>query len=200
MGLSLKMWVEKGLRKMLIEPQTITDILLITPDIHQDKRGYFLESYHLLKYSDEGFNATFVQDNEAFSEKNVVRGLHYQLKYPQGKLIRCIQGTILDVAVDIREYSETYGQYVSNKLTSEKKEMMYVPEGFAHGYSVLSDEAIIQYKCTDYYHPEDEYGIKWNDPDLGIEWRINNPIVSEKDNSLPFLKNINNSFAPKKGI
>ena len=99
---------------MLIEPQKIPDVLLITPDIHQDNRGYFLESFHLLKYSDEGFNATFVQDNEAFSEKNVVRGLHYQLKYPQGKLIRCIRGIILDVGVDIRENSDTFGQYVSN--------------------------------------------------------------------------------------
>ncbi len=185
---------------MLIEPQKIPDVLLITPDIHQDNRGYFLESFHLLKYSDEGFNATFVQDNEVFSEKNVVRGLHYQLKYPQGKLIRCIRGIILDVGVDIRENSDTFGQYVSNRLTSDRKEMMYVPEGFAHGYSVLSDDAIIQYKCTEYYHPEDEYGIKWNDPELGIEWEITNPIISGKDSNLPYLKGMENSMYPKKGL
>jgi len=193
------MLVEKELIKMLFEPQSIPDVLLITPDIHQDNRGYFLESYHFEKYSDGGINATFVQDNEAFSGKNVVRGLHYQLSHPQGKLIRCIKGIILDVAVDIRKNSDTFGQYVSNRLTSDKKEMMYVPEGFAHGYSVLSDEAIIQYKCTDYYHPEDEYGIKWNDPELDIQWGISQPIISGKDSQLLPLSDVNHSYLPKKG-
>ncbi len=184
---------------MIVTPKSISEILLITPHVHHDRRGYFLESFHQLQLSNVGLTQTFIQDNEAYSEGNVVRGLHYQLKYPQGKLIRCIQGEILDVAVDIRKNSPTFGQYVSQILSSEKKEMLYVPVGFAHGYSVLSTEAIIQYKCTEYYHPEDEYGINWNDLDLNIQWGVENPIISEKDNKLPLLKEIHSEYLPKGG-
>ncbi|MBT3300276.1 MAG: dTDP-4-dehydrorhamnose 3,5-epimerase [Candidatus Marinimicrobia bacterium] len=184
---------------MIVEAQSIADVLVIKPIVHQDNRGYFLESFRQDLFKQYDLDLTFAQDNEAFSEKNVLRGLHYQLKHPQGKLIRCIQGEILDVAVDIRRGSDTFGKYVSYRLSSDKKEMMFVPEGFAHGYSVLSDTAIIQYKCTDYYHPEDEHGIKWNDTSLAIDWHILDAIISEKDTSLPLLDEVNPDYLPKIG-
>ena len=172
---------------MIIESTSIPDVLIIQPKIHKDDRGHFFESYKKTDFAKNSLPTEFVQDNQAQSSKGVLRGLHYQLKYAQGKLVWVTMGKVLDVAVDIRKGSPTFGQYVTCILDNRTHTRFYVPPGFAHAYYVLSDEAIFQYKCTDVYHPEDEYGINWNDPDIGIEWPINNPILSEKDNKAQSL-------------
>jgi len=177
---------------MKIENTSLDGVKLISPTVYEDDRGYFFESYKTPLFEEHGLPHSFVQDNEAKSEKGVLRGLHYQLAHPQGKLIRVVSGAILDVAVDIRKGSPTFGQFESKILNSENKKMLYVPEGFAHGYLVLSDEAIVTYKCTDVYYPDDQHGILWNDPNIGIHWDIDNPILSEKDKILPLLKNQTN--------
>lgn len=181
---------------MIIEKTPFEGVLLITPKVHGDERGYFLESYRESIFQDWGLSKQFIQDNQAFSTKNCLRGLHYQLRYPQGKLVKAAQGSVLDIAVDIRVGSPTYGKYYAAVLSDENHRMMYIPEGFAHGYSVLSDTALFQYKCTDYYHPEDEYGVKWDDPKLGIDWKIEDPIVSQKDSCLKLLKDIPENHLP----
>ena len=171
-------------------PTKITDVILVEVPKFGDHRGFFMETYHAKKFSAGGILATFIQDNHASSQKNILRGLHYQLKFPQGKLIRCIQGEILDIAVDIRKSSPTFGQWVGEILSSENARQLYVPPGFAHGYVVRSDNAEVEYKCTELYHPEDDYGILWNDPAIGIDWGIENPILSEKDKQQPLLKEV----------
>ena len=173
---------------MLIENTEIRDVKVINPLVHNDNRGYLFESYSLKNFKDNGLPTHFVQDNEVSSKKGVLRGLHYQLEFPQGKLVRAVVGTILDVAVDIRLGSQTYGRYVTVELSAENKKMLYVPEGFAHGYLVLSDKSIVSYKCTNFYNPNDEYGVKWNDNTIGIDWGNYSPIISKKDNDLPLLK------------
>jgi dTDP-4-dehydrorhamnose 3,5-epimerase len=175
---------------MKVEKTTIRDVLLITPVVHEDARGYFFESYREEVYRVNGLPTCFVQDNQAASTGNVLRGLHYQLNFPQGKLVQVVLGTVYDVAVDIRRGSPTFGQYVGSLLTDENHHQFYIPAGFAHGYCVLSDRAVFQYKCTETYHPEDEYGIHWDDPDIAIDWPVNNPLLSEKDASLPMLKTV----------
>ena len=166
---------------------------LVIPTSFCDERGFFMESWNLreweklLKKHNQVFHQ-FVQDNHSKSSKGVLRGLHYQLEFPQGKLVRAVIGTILDVAVDIRLGSPTYGKYIKVELSAENKKMVYVPEGFAHGYLVLSDKSIISYKCTNFYNPNDEYGIKWNDKTIDVDWGNNSPIISKKDDNLPFLK------------
>jgi len=142
----------------------------IQPKVIGDNRGYFMESYSQKNYEEAGIAATFVQDNQSSSVKGVLRGLHYQKKHPQGKLVRVIEGEIFDVAVDIRPRSPTCGQWYSVILSGKKQNQFYIPEGFAHGYLVLSDTALVAYKCTDFYNPEDEQGIIWNDPDIAIKW------------------------------
>ena len=173
---------------MLIENTEINDVKVVNPLIHNDNRGYFFESYSLKNFKDNGLPANFVQDNEVFSKKGVLRGLHYQLEFPQGKLVRAVVGTILDVAVDIRIGSPTYGRYAIVELSDENKKMLYVPEGFAHGYLVISDKSIVSYKCTNFYNPDDEYGVKWDDKAINIDWGYNSPIISKKDDNLPLLK------------
>jgi len=155
-----------------------------------DDRGFFMETYHAKKFSDAGIKINFIQDNHSYSKKNILRGLHYQLKFPQGKLVRCTQGEILDVAVDIRTSSPTFGEWVGEILSSANAKQLYVPPGFAHGYVVRSEHAEVEYKCTELYHPEDDYGIAWNDPDIGIDWKIENPILSKKDKEQPLLRNV----------
>ena len=174
---------------MEIIPAALPDILIIKPDVYPDKRGYFMETYHSEKYSRQGIPAAFVQDNQAMSPRNVIRGLHYQIEYPQGKLIRVLSGEIFDVAVDIRKGSPTFGRWHGEYLTNANLHQMYVPVGFAHGYCVLSDTAEIFYKCTNLYHPEHDRGILWNDPDIGIEWPVTTPVLSEKDANQPCLRN-----------
>lgn len=148
----------------------IAGLRVITPAVHGDKRGYFMETYNQNDMHENGLDMVFVQDNQSSSTKGVLRGLHFQKNFPQGKLVRVIKGAVFDVAVDLREKSETYGKWFGIKLTEENKKQFYIPEGFAHGFLVLSDEAEFCYKCTDFYHPGDEGGMAWNDPEIGIEW------------------------------
>ncbi|MFC1565732.1 dTDP-4-dehydrorhamnose 3,5-epimerase [Candidatus Neomarinimicrobiota bacterium] len=180
-----------------IKDSKISGIKIITPQIHKDIRGYFFESFNTNDFKRLGLPTKYLQDNQAFSHKNVLRGLHYQLKYPQGKLVRVIQGEVFDIAVDIREGSPTFGKFVGVHLSDKNNKIMYIPEGFTHGYVVLSEAAIFQYKCTELFHPEDEYGLIWDDKDLNIKWPVNNPILSEKDKSLPTLQLINGKILPK---
>lgn len=168
----------------------IPDLLLIEPRVFSDDRGFFLETYHRQKYEDCGITAAFVQDNHSYSRKNTVRGLHYQRNHPQGKLVYVLRGEIFDIAVDIRRSSPTFGKWVSVILNSEQKKQLYVPPGFAHGFCVTSETADVLYKCTDVYHPQDEYGVLWSDPRLGIPWPTNAPLLSQKDSQYPALENI----------
>ncbi len=148
----------------------IKDLVVIEPTVHGDDRGYFMETYNQNDMKEAGIDVEFVQDNQSMSTKGVLRGLHYQKQFPQAKLVRVIKGEVFDVAVDLRKDSETYGSWFGICLSEENKKQFYVPAGFAHGFLVLSDEAEFCYKVTDFYHPGDEGGIAWNDPDLGIEW------------------------------
>ncbi|MBZ4687978.1 MAG: dTDP-4-dehydrorhamnose 3,5-epimerase [Clostridiales bacterium] len=169
----------------------IEDLYIIEPTVFGDNRGYFMETYNARDFKEIGLDLKFVQDNESCSKKGVLRGLHFQYKYPQGKLVRVIKGEVFDVAVDLRKNSKTYGKWYGVILSEENKRQFYVPEGFAHGFLVLSDMAVFTYKCTDFYHPEDEGGILWNDPDININWpldKVNEVILSEKDKKWKTLK------------
>jgi dTDP-4-dehydrorhamnose 3,5-epimerase len=182
---------------MHITPTEISDVFIITPQIFKDERGYFFESYNKHKLDLENISYTFVQDNESKSSYGVIRGLHFQKPpHAQTKLLRVVQGAILDVAVDIRTKSPTFGKYVAVKLTAENHKQFLIPAGFAHGFSVLSETAIVQYKCTDYYHPETEGGLIYNDPTINIDWQIpaENAIISSKDTQQPTLADINSPF------
>lgn len=148
----------------------IDGLYIIEPTVHGDDRGYFMETYNQKDFQEAGLNMVFVQDNQSMSTKGVLRGLHFQKQYPQGKLVRVIKGYVFDVAVDLRSNSETYSKWFGVELTAENKKQFYIPEGFAHGFLVLSDVAEFCYKCTDFYHPNDEGGLAWNDPEIGIEW------------------------------
>jgi dTDP-4-dehydrorhamnose 3,5-epimerase len=166
----------------------IKDLIEITPKLFHDERGFFFESYSQAMFKSNGISATFVQDNQSYSKKNVLRGLHYQTcAFAQGKLVRVIKGKALDVAVDLRKDSPTYGKYDSVVLDDVKCNMLYIPEGFAHGFLAL-EETVLIYKCTNVYNKGSEGGILWNDPDLNIDWQVKNPIISEKDRELKYLK------------
>ena len=162
-------------------------LLLIKPNVYKDKRGYFYENYRDELFEANGLPTNYRQDNQTKSVKGTLRGLHYQMKYPQGKLVRVSLGMVYDVAVDLRKTSPTFGQYFGLNLTDKDHIQMYIPPGFAHGFCVLSDQAIFQYKCTEIYHPEDEYGIRWDDSQISINWSITDPVISERDLKLPFL-------------
>jgi dTDP-4-dehydrorhamnose 3,5-epimerase len=168
---------------MKIIPTTISDVLIIEPNVFGDERGFFFESFNERRFSDlTGREVDFVQDNHSRSVKNVLRGLHYQIQSPQAKLVRVVQGAVFDVAVDIRKSSPTFGQYVGLELSAENKRMLWIPEGFAHGFVVISDTAEFLYKTTDYWAPEFERSIAWNDPAIGINWPIKGvPALSAKD-------------------
>ena len=162
----------------------IEGLCVVEPTVFGDDRGYFVETYNYNDFKAEGLDMIFVQDNQSMSVKGVLRGLHYQKQFPQGKLVRVVNGKVFDVAVDLRTGSETYGKWFGVELSGENKKMFYIPEGFAHGFVVLSDEAVFAYKCTDFYHPGDEGGIIWNDPEIGVEWPIPEDmklIMSDKD-------------------
>lgn len=166
---------------MILEKTNIEDIILLTPRVYEDDRGYFMESYNQKKV-EILIKDKFVQDNESESHKNVLRGLHFQLPpHAQSKLIRVIKGSILDIAVDLRKDSSTYGQHFKHILSGENKKQLYIPIGFAHGFLSLEDNTILNYKCSDYYNANAEASILWNDPDLAIDWGIDNPILAEKD-------------------
>ena len=149
---------------------SIEGLMIIEPTVHGDNRGYFMETYNQRDMQEAGLNMIFVQDNQSMSTKGVLRGLHYQISHPQGKLVRVLHGQVFDVAVDLRKGSSTYGKWHGEILTGENKKQMYIPEGFAHGFLVLSDTAEFVYKVTDFYHPGDEAGLAWNDPQIGIDW------------------------------
>ncbi len=168
----------------------LAGVILVAPDVHHDERGFFLETYHRDKYAAGGIPETFVQDNQSFSRQGVLRGLHAQLRFPQGKLVRAITGEIYDVAVDIRPGSPTFGRWVGEILSSDNVRQLYVPPGFAHGFCVLSETAHVQYKCTDVYRPGDEIGVVWNDPEIGINWPVPDPVLNEKDRTAPRLAEI----------
>ncbi len=148
----------------------IEGLFIIEPTVHGDARGYFMETYNQKEMQEAGLNMVFVQDNQSMSTKGVLRGLHFQKAHPQGKLVRVIRGRVFDVAVDLRQGSPSFGQWFGVELSDENKKQFYIPEGFAHGFLVLSDEAEFCYKCTDFYHPGDEGGLAWNDPEIGIRW------------------------------
>ena len=190
-----------------IEKCTIDGLYIIEPTVHEDDRGYFIETYNYNDMHEAGLNMTFVQDNQSMSKKGVLRGLHFQKKYPQGKLVRVLKGRVFDVAVDLRKGSKTFGQWYGIELSEKNKKQFYISEGFAHGFLVLSDQAEFFYKCTDFYHPGDEAGIAWNDPDINIKWPelcgefqgtpaakgyhlLDGTLVnlSEKDQKQPFFK------------
>jgi dTDP-4-dehydrorhamnose 3,5-epimerase len=166
---------------MKITPTRIPDVLLIEPNVFGDERGFFMETYHAQKYAEHGIAESFVQDNHSRSSKGVLRGLHYQLEKPQGKLVRVVTGAVFDVAVDIRQGSPTFGEWVGYELSDSNHLQVYIPPGFAHGFCVLSETADFLYKCTDFYAPETEHGIQWNDPAIGIEWPGQDFVISEKD-------------------
>jgi dTDP-4-dehydrorhamnose 3,5-epimerase len=168
----------------------LSGVLLIEPDVYGDNRGYFLETWNAARYREYGLPEKFVQDNLSFSRRGVLRGLHFQNPNPQGKLVYVIQGEVFDVAVDIRLGSPTFGQWVGVTLSSDNKRQLYIPEGFAHGFCVLSDTALFAYKCTDFYNPRAEGGIIWNDPDIGIAWPVSEPIISDKDKANLRLRDI----------
>jgi dTDP-4-dehydrorhamnose 3,5-epimerase len=159
----------------------IPGVVLVEPDVHADDRGFFLESYHARKYRDGGIDVEFVQDNHSRSRRGTLRGLHMQLAHPQGKLVRALTGSVFDVCVDVRIGSPTFGRHVTATLDDVAHRQIYVPPGFAHGFAVTSDEAEIEYKCTDFYAPGDELSILWNDPEIGIAWPIHEPILSDRD-------------------
>ncbi len=171
----------------------IDGVYIIEPKVLGDNRGYFMETYNKEQFDEAGLNMTFVQDNESKSNKGVLRGLHFQRKHSQGKLVRVTKGEVFDVAVDLRTGSPTYGHWEGVVLNDENKKQFYIPEGFAHGFLVLSDEAVFNYKCTDLYSPEYDGGVMWNDPDINIEWpldMIENILLSEKDKKHPSLKQL----------
>ena len=172
---------------MIVKNTSLDGVKIITPTVFEDERGYFFESYKTPIFKNNELPINFVQDNEVKSTKGVLRGLHYQFNRPQGKLVRVVSGSILDVAVDIRKGSPTFGQSEIVHLTAENNKMLYIPEGFAHGYLVTSSESIVVYKCTDIYDPNDQFGIIWNDETIGVDWTYDSPILSEKDLMLPVL-------------
>ena len=177
----------------------IEGVLIFEPAVFGDKRGFFMETWSRERYAEAGLDAIFVQDNVSSSSKGVIRGLHYQYPQPQGKLVQVLRGEVLDVAVDIRAGSPTFGVIVTCVLSEDNRRQFYVPEGFAHGFCVLSEMAMFSYKCTDYYNPDTEGGVLWNDPDLGIDWPIDEPALSDKDRVCPRLKDIPKDRLPVYG-
>lgn len=179
--------------KIHVIKTAIDGVLILEPTVFGDSRGYFMETYNAVEFKAAGIGADFVQDNQSKSRKGVLRGLHFQKKYSQAKLVRVISGEVFDVAVDLRSGSSTYGKWVGVTLSAENKKQFFIPKHFAHGFLVLSDEAEFVYKCDDFYHPEEEGGLIWNDPEIGIEWPISEDmeiLLSEKDRLNPPLHRI----------
>ena len=165
-------------------------VLILEPNVFPDARGFFLETYNKERYAAAGLTLEFVQDNLSFSSRGVLRGLHYQNPHAQGKLVHVLAGEVWDVAVDLRRDSAHFGRWTAVALSGENKKQFYIPPGFAHGFCVLSETALFTYKCTDLYHPECDGGVRWDDPDIGIEWPVAEPLLSEKDKKLPYLREL----------
>lgn len=179
--------------KISVEDTPIEGLKVITPTVFGDARGYFMETYNYNDFKEAGIDCKFVQDNQSASKKGVLRGLHFQINFPQDKLVRVVRGEVFDVAVDMRKGSPTYGQWYGVRLSEENKKQFFIPKNFAHGFLVLSDYAEFAYKCTDFYHPNDEGGIIYNDPEVGVEWPIEDGMeltLSEKDTKWPTLKEL----------
>ncbi len=174
----------------------LSEVLLIEPDVYGDHRGFFMETWNRQRYKEAGLDRDFVQDNLSLSRHGILRGLHYQWPQPQGKLVQVLQGAVFDVAVDIRLGSPTFGQWVGYELSADNHLQLYIPEGFAHGFCVISDQALFSYKCTDFYNPETEHSLLWNDPEIGIKWPLTDPQLSGKDASALPLKEIPGSDLP----
>lgn len=175
---------------MRIEKTSLPDVLLIEPDVFEDSRGFFMESWNARKFAAAGIETEFVQDNLSRSPRHTVRGLHYQIQQAQGKLVRVVLGEVFDVAVDLRRSSSTFGKYEGVVLSEENKRSLWIPPGFAHGFLVLSETAVFEYKCTDYYAPEFERAVRWDDPDIGIDWPLpadSEPLLSAKDEAADSL-------------
>ncbi|MEM7261964.1 MAG: dTDP-4-dehydrorhamnose 3,5-epimerase [Planctomycetota bacterium] len=166
---------------MNFQKTEIPDVVIAEPRVFRDSRGFFMESFNAKKYEEAGIVGPFVQDNHSYSCKDTLRGLHAQREFPQGKLVRCVEGEIWDVAVDVRRGSPTFGKWVGVTLTAENCHQLWVPPGFVHGFCVLSATAQVEYKVTEYYHPEDELGVIWNDPTIAIDWPVKEPVLSQKD-------------------
>jgi dTDP-4-dehydrorhamnose 3,5-epimerase len=180
---------------MTVHETPIADLLIIQPKIFSDERGYFFESFRMSILQERGIDVRFVQDNESMSNRGVLRGLHLQAPpKAQAKLLRVVQGSIYDVAVDLRKDSPTYGAFFGAELSGENKTMLFIPEGFGHGFCCLEDHTIVQYKCSDYYAPDLEIGVRWDDPAIGIDWPIDQPILSEKDTKHPALADFKSPF------
>ena len=172
---------------MNIRPLALPEVLLVEPRIFEDDRGFFYESFHAERFAEAGLPTRWLQDNHSRSRRNVVRGLHYQLGRPQGKYITVVQGEVLDVAVDIRVGSPTFGRWCAERLSADRPRYLYIPTGFAHGFCVLSETADLLYKCTDVYVPSEDRCVRWDDPAIGIDWPVTTPIVSAKDRAAPTL-------------
>lgn len=177
----------------------IEGVILLEPRVFGDHRGFFLETYQKRRYAEAGIDIEFVQDNISFSGRHTLRGLHYQYPHGQAKLVQCLQGEIFDVAVDIRHGSPTFGHWTGAMLSSENRRQLYIPDGFAHGFCVLSETALFMYKCSDYYEPRAEGGICWNDPEVGIDWPVHSPILSERDQTFRKLSQIDPKRLPLYG-
>ena len=169
---------------MNVVPTALPGVLVIEPRLFEDRRGFFFESYHAGRYAVAGLPERFVQDNHSRSVPGTLRGLHYQLLRPQGKLVRVVRGSVFDVAVDVRRGSPTFSRWVGVELSAANKRQLYIPPGFAHGYCVPTEESELEYKCSDYFVPQDDRGVAWNDPTIAIEWPVKSPLVSEKDKAL----------------
>jgi len=175
---------------MKIIETPLAGVLIIEPDIFEDPRGFFMETFHNKRYAEAGIDCRFVQDNLSFSVKNTLRGLHFQINIPQAKLVQAISGEVFDVAVDLRAGSKTFGSWTGVRLSAANKRQVFIPEGFAHGFCVLSETAYFSYKCSQLYAPEDEGGILWSDPGIGIDWPLKDPLVSEKDSRFKRLSEL----------
>ena len=173
---------------MRFTPTSLPEVVLIEPDVFKDARGFFLETWHQRKYAEGGIQGPFVQDNHSHSGRGTLRGLHAQLRRPQGKLVRAVEGEMFDVAVDIRRGSKRFGRWVGVCLSGENFRQLWIPPGFAHGFCVLSERVHVEYKCTDFYDREDEVTVAWNDPEIGIEWPISQPVLSARDAAAPVLR------------
>jgi dTDP-4-dehydrorhamnose 3,5-epimerase len=181
---------------MQITQTKLPGVLIIEPRVFPDGRGFFFETYSHKRYSEYGISNEFIQDNLSYSIKDTLRGLHYQYPHSQAKLVQVLSGEVLDVAVDIRNGSPTFGQWAGVLLSSDNRKQLFIPKGFAHGFCVLSDSALFTYKCDDYYAPDCEKGILWSDPDIGIEWAVTTPLLSEKDGKYYCLKDITKTSLP----
>ena len=186
--------------KISVTKCDIEGLCVIEPTVFKDERGFFMETYNQNDFTEAGLDMVFVQDNQSMSTKGVLRGLHFQKNFPQGKLVRVVRGAVFDVAVDLRKSSKTFGKWFGVELSAENKKQFYIPEGFAHGFLVLSDEAEIVYKCTDFYHPNDEGGLAWNDEEIGVDWPITDDMeltISEKDQKWKGLSDTMKEFSFK---